>query len=290
MKLVVIANPVSGRGRAYKLIQDYARRWPHPQWEIELLTTRECGHAGVLAKELLVNPPDLVAICGGDGTLNEVASCVPNPPFPVAILPAGTANVVARELGLPLHPIRALQIALKRATRHVDLGELNQGERRFVFVAGIGFDAFVVSRVNPGLKARVGMAAYAAAIVDGLKNYSFPEFDVVTGGRKFRATSCLVCNSRKYGGGLLFCPDADMSDGLLDVLILEGAHRLGLARFLLKAWCGIPERSSWIHRLRCSTLKIDGNSDVLIQADGELAGALPVEIGLKNCTFPLVVK
>ena len=114
------------------------------------------------------------AICGGDGTLNEVASRVPYPPFPVALLPAGTANVVARELGLPLDPIRALQVALNRVVRPVDLGELNAGVRRFLFVAGIGFDAYVVANVRPALKKKLGMAAYAAAIVSGLRRYSFP--------------------------------------------------------------------------------------------------------------------
>ena len=289
MKIVIIANPISGGGRAYHSIQSYVRNWKHSNWDVEILATRSRDHAGLLAQALLQNPPDLVAICGGDGTVNEVASRVPRPPFPVALLPAGTANVLARELGLPLDPIRALRVALSRVVRRVDLGELNGGIRRFLFVAGIGFDAFVVANVRPGLKRKLGMAAYAAAIVSCLRSYSFPEFQVVVDGRSHTATSCLACNSEGYGGGLLFCPGADMSDGLLDVLILEGNRRLALGCFLLRAWLGNAEVRGWIHRMRARVVQIEGGAGVLVQTDGELAGSLPLKIALIDRTFPLVV-
>jgi YegS/Rv2252/BmrU family lipid kinase len=289
MKLVIIANPISGGGRAYQSIRNHIQQWPDPRWEIEILTTRGPEHAGLLAEELLQSPPDLLGICGGDGTVNEVASRVPHPPFPVALLPAGTANVVARELGIPLNPVRALQIALMQSVRSVDLGELGAGMRRFLFVAGIGFDAFVVKSVNPGLKRKLGMAAYAAAILNCLRSYSFPEFQVAIGSLTYTATSCLVCNARGYGGGLLFCPDADMSDGVLDILVLEGRRRLDLARFLLNAWFGKAESGAWIHRLKARALRIEGGLDVPVQADGELTGRLPLEITLIPSAFPLVI-
>lgn len=290
MKLSIIANPIAGSGRAYREIQRCVSRWKHPDWEVEILPTRGRDHAGLLARQLLQRPPDLLAVCGGDGTLNEIASQIPNPPFPVALLPAGTANVVARELGLPLNPTAALEVALKRAVRKVDLGELDSGaRRRFLFVAGIGFDAYVVSRTSMNLKARLGIGAYAIAILNCLRSYSFPEFQVVVGSRTFTATSCLAANAKSYGGGLLFTPDADMSDGFLDVLVLEGKQRLRLARFLFQAWRGKPETGNWVHRLRGNMLKIDGPQGVLVQADGELAGTLPLEVTLSQSAFPLIV-
>ena len=292
MILVIIANPISGGGRAYRFVQSYVRKWPHEDWQVDVLTTRGPNHAGSLAQELLGNPPDLLAVCGGDGTLNEVASQVPAPPFPVAIIPAGTANVVARELGVPLDAGKALQIALRGAEKRVDLGELGPGpRRRFLFVAGIGFDAYVVACVRRDLKARIGMAAYAVAIVSCLRSYDFPEFHVVANNQSFTATSCLVSNARGYGGGLLFTPDANMSDGELDLLVLQGSRRLALARFLFRAWRGIPERNSWVHRLRTKSVRIEGPQQrgILVQADGDLAAGLPLEITLAPSTFPLVV-
>jgi diacylglycerol kinase (ATP) len=290
MKISIIANPIAGGGRPYRTIQRYIARWPFPDWEVEILTTRAQNHAGLLARELLDHPPDLLAVCGGDGTVNEVASQISNPPFPIAILPAGTANVLARELGLPLDPIRALLIALKRSVRHVDLGLLDSGmPRRFLFVAGIGFDALAVSWVPSGLKKRLGMAAYAIAIVECLRKYSFPEFRIAAGARAFIATSCLACNAKSYGGGLLFCPDAKMDDGLLDLLVLEGVHRLALAGFLIRAWLGKPATCPWAQRLQTKSLKIEGPSEVLIQVDGELTGGLPADIRLADTRFPLVI-
>ena len=290
MKLSIIANPIAGGGRAYKSIRRYVDRWAHTGWDVEILTTRNPDHAGGLARELLKQPPDLVAICGGDGTINEVASQLPHPPFPIAILPAGTANVIARELGLPLDPIQALRIGLRLAVRKVDLGELApQLRRRFLFVAGIGFDAYVVSNVRYGLKDKLGMAAYAIAIIRCLQSYSFPEFQVVVGSRTLFATSCLACNAKSYGGGLLFCPRADMTDGLLDILVLQGKDRLGLAHFLFQAWRGIPETQPWVHRLQANAVHIEGPAGVLVQVDGELAGSLPLDISLTHSIFPLTV-
>ncbi len=287
MKLVIIANPIAGGGRAYKRIQACLRQWRHPDWKVEILTTRRRDHAGLFAEKMLEDPPDILAICGGDGTVNEVASRVPDPPFPIALLPAGTANVVARELHIPLDPVRALQVALNGAVRRMDLGDL--GARRFLFVAGVGFDAYVVARVRPGLKKKIGIAAYAAAIISCLRSYSFPEFQVVVEGQSYTATSCLACNAKSYGGGLLFCPGADIGDGLLDVLVLEKQSRVALARFLLQAWRGKAENGEWIHRLRTRALQINGGDGALVQADGELAGHPPLKIGLTHAAFPIVV-
>ena len=290
MNLTIIANPIAGRGRAYQSLQRYVRQWPHPDWQFELLPTRGPNHAGILARELLAHPPDLLAVCGGDGTMNEIATAVPEPPFPVALLPAGTANVLARELGLPLNPVRALKIALKGNARKIDLGLLGPGlRRRFLFVAGIGFDAYVVSQVRPALKSKLGIVAYAVAILECLQKYHFPEFQVTAGGRTFTATSCLVCNSKRYGGGLLFCPAADMHDGFLDVLILDRRSRLALAGFLLLAWLQQPMKGDWIHRLQSNGLRIEGAEGVSVQVDGELAGGLPLDIGLTPSAFPLII-
>lgn len=290
MKVVIIANPKAGGGRAYSAIRRYIHQWKHKDWEVEILETRRQNHAGEMALELAENPPDLVAICGGDGTVNEVASFIPSPPFPVAVLPAGTANVIARELKLPLNPVRALDISLKRSIRMVDLGELGlDARRRFVFVAGIGFDAYVAANVKPASKTKFGMGAYALEIFRSLRNYPFNEFLVGVKDRAYTATSCLVANAKSYGGGLVFCPQADMQDGLLDILIIQGRSRIKLARFLLLAWFGRPGRNGWTQRIRAGKVAIDGPAGIPVQADGELAGELPIQVSLLPSTFPLVV-
>jgi diacylglycerol kinase (ATP) len=290
MKVSIIANPVAGGGRPYRAIQRYLKQWNHPDWEVDFQTTKSRNHAGLLARELLESPPDLLMVCGGDGTLNEVVSQIPDASFPIAVVPAGTANVVARELGLPLNPQKALQIGLKLKTRKADLGILGPGsKRRFLFVTGIGFDAYVASKVSDDLKSKLGIAAYAYAIVRCLQSYSFPEFQVKAGDKTYTATSCLVKNARRYGGEMLFCPDANMYDGLLDILVLQGRRRLALAKFLLKARLQRPETHEWTYRFQTDALRIEGPADVCVQADGELVSGLPLDISLAPSAFPLVI-
>jgi YegS/Rv2252/BmrU family lipid kinase len=291
MRLSVIANPVAGGGRAYRRIERHFSEWKNSAWEIDFKTTQSRNHAGTLALELLSNPPDILMVCGGDGTLNEVVSQIPEAPFPVAIIPAGTANVVAKELGIPRDPVKALHVGLKRSIRKIDLGKLGPGaRRRFLFVTGIGFDAYVAATVNERLKSAIGVGAYAVSIARSLQAYSFPEFQVTAGDRAYTATSCLVCNSRRYGGELLFCPDADMCDGLLDVIVLEGRRRLALAFFLIMARLQNPMRREWIHRFQSAEIRIDGPSSVYVQSDGEVIGSLPLEIGLTPSSFSLVAR
>ncbi len=289
MRITIIANPVAGRGRAYKIIHRIVRHWPYPDWECEFLPTRCPEHAGVLALEQLSNPPDLLAVCGGDGTLHEVVSRVPDPPFPVALLPAGTANVLARDLGLPFNPARALDIALKRVIRRVDLGTVNaRTSHSFLLMAGIGFDAYVASRVRAAVKARLGMFAYVISTLRALATYGFAEFKVAAGGEQYSATSCLVANAKGYGGGLVFTPVADMTDGLFDILVLEGRPRLGYVHFLWNAWRGRPKAYPWVKQFRAPAVQVTGPRGLWVQADGELLGTLPLEISIAPRTFPLV--
>jgi YegS/Rv2252/BmrU family lipid kinase len=290
MRLAVIMNQAAGGGRPYKKLDQYLKNWPHHDWSVEVHSTYAPGHAGEIARELLGNPPDLLAICGGDGTVNEVASRVPNPPFPVALLPAGTANVLARELGLPIDPVRALNIALERVVRKVDLGVVRaRTEHYFLLMAGVGFDAYIVSKVNLRIKQKMGVAAYYGATLRHVLTYSFPEFEVSTESETVRATSCLVANAQSYGGGLVLTPGADMSDGLLDVLVLCQKPKIDYLRFIVAAWRGHPAKYPWALHLKTRSAKISGPRGIWAHVDGELVGTLPLEVGVLPASFPLVV-
>lgn len=288
-RIAIIANPVSGGGRPYRKLARYLEVWPHRECETRLLPTRCAGHAGELAWELLEDPPDLLAVCGGDGTLNEVASRLPDPPFPVAVLPAGTANVLARQLRIPLEPVRALEAALHGQVRRIDLGTA-QGRtvHRFLLMAGVGFDAYVVWRVRPRLKRLTGKFAFFVSSIRTLADYSFPEFEVQVGDEVLKATSCIVANSRGYGGELLLTPDADIADGLLDILVLQGRSRSVYTRFLFSAWRRAPLDLPEIVRRRAAAVSIRGPRGPWAHVDGELIGTLPLDLTVAPGSFPLV--
>ena len=290
MRLAIIVNQTAGGGRSYKKLDSYLKSWPHHDWSVEVHPTCAPGHAGDIARELVAAPPDLLAVFGGDGTLNEVASRVPIPPFPVALLPGGTANVLARELGLPMDPVRALEVALKRVVRRVDLGVLRaRTEHHFLLMAGVGFDAYVVSKVNPRVKRKVGMAAYYGATLRHVLTYSFPEFALATENETVRATSCLIANAQSYGGGLVLTPGASMSDGVLDVLVLRTQSRIDYVRFILAAWRGHPTKHPGALHLKTRSARISGPRGIWAHVDGELVGTLPLEVGVLPASFPLVV-
>ncbi len=290
MKLSIIVNPIAGRGKAWKKLQRYLKVWPHDDWEFDVHLTRCPGHAAVIAQELLDGPPDLLAICGGDGTVNEVASQVPSPPFPVAILPSGTANVLAREVGLPLDPVRAFEVALKGTVRKVDLGVVNaRVSRNFLLMAGVGFDAYVALKCSMRAKKVLGIAAYYEAVVRSLLTYPFYEFRVAIDEKTISATSCVVANSRSYGGGLVFAPDADISDGILNVIAIQGKPKLDYLRFLLAVWRGKAPNFPWVHKLQARSVRIEGPRGVWAHTDGELIGTLPLDISVSPGAFPLKV-
>jgi len=291
VKAAIIVNPVSGRNRSLRTMELLLSRRPFPDWAIELFPTTGPGNAGAIARELCLRPPDLLAVCGGDGTLNEVASAVPEPPYPVALLPAGTANVLARELNLPGNLREALAIALERKVRRVDLGKLkSQGSRRFLLMAGIGFDAHVAAATHLHSKRRWGIVAYYFSTARSILTYPFPEFQVAGGGESISVVTCIAANAGKYGGGLVLTPDADMTDGLLDILAIQSGSRLSLLRFLLSARLGTPCSFPFVRRFRAASLAVAGPGGVPVQVDGELSGSIPAEITLTPRSFPLAVR
>jgi YegS/Rv2252/BmrU family lipid kinase len=288
-ELAIIANPVAGGGRPYRRIKRHLQTHAHEGWNIRLISTNGPEHAGQIACDLVPDRPDLVAVCAGDGTIHEVATRLPDPPFPLAILPAGTANVLARELNLPLDPVTALDVALEGTVRLVDTG-VAQGRtcHTFLLMAGVGFDAYVVSRVRPRAKRRLGLLAFYAAAIQALASYTFPEFEVTVEGETLPATSCVVANARGYGGGLLLTPRADMTDGLLDVVVVQARTRGEYAKVLWSAWRRNPREYPWVQYRRTVEVRVQGRRGPWVQVDGELMGTLPLQVTLRPSAFPLI--
>lgn len=290
MRLTILANPASGRGRVFRKLQSYVRCWPHPDWQVSLIETRGPEHAGLMALEQCENPPDVLVVCGGDGTLKEVVSSLPAPPFPVGIVPAGTENVLAREMRIPSEPADAIKVAIGGHVRRVDLGILEGRTRhRFLLMAGIGFDAHVVAHVGPGSKRRLGKLSFFLTVLRSIPSYGFQEFRIKADETEFAAASCVIANARNYGGGLRLTPDADMMDGMLDVLAIRRSSAAEFAMMILSARLGTSPTGPTIMRSRASRIQIDGPRGIWVHADGEPIGTLPVEISVAKSSFPLLV-
>ena len=166
---------------------------------------------------------DLLIVYGGDGTLHQAMSEVVKQKVPVALLPAGTTNVLARELKIPRDPERALSVVVRRKTRRIYLGQGN-GEY-FHLMAGIGLDGDVISRIRTTLKQVLGMGAYYWATAISLLKYPMRPFDVDLEGETHRGTFAVIGNTRNYGGHLLVTPEARLEENSLDVCLFKGGGR-----------------------------------------------------------------
>jgi diacylglycerol kinase (ATP) len=227
-RCAVVYNPikVSEGFRDLVIARTSAAGWPVPLF----LETSEADPGQGMARQALDSGVDLVVAAGGDGTIRVVADTLAGRGVTMAIVPAGTGNLLARNLDLPLDEAGAVDVLVAGLTRPVDLIELTvDGSHRehFAVMAGVGVDAVIMDEVDPELKKKVGPAAYFVAAGKALGRLPMLIEVTVDGGRRHRrrAMMCLVGNVGKLPGGLILIPDAEVDDGHLDVYVAS-PHRL----------------------------------------------------------------
>src|SRR5438874_2696603 len=204
MFTAIIINPISGgvspaagRARA-QLAGAGVDRHGDPA---EVFITERAGHARELAKAAVGRRARLVLAWGGDGTISEVASALAFDEVPMGIVPAGSGNGLALELGISMKPQKAIADALAAEPRPIDLGEIN--DRLFVNTAGIGFDAHVAALFNVPGNTRRGLATYATITIRSLRQYVAGDYRITTEQGQFDAHAVLVtiANSAQFGNG-----------------------------------------------------------------------------------------
>ncbi len=273
--LTVIANPHAGRhGRLARLDAALALVTEHG-WRVERLATGAPGHAQELAERAAAAGSDCVLVCGGDGTINEAVNGLAGSETALAVLPAGTVNLWAKEIGLPHDPAAAVRPILSGERRRVDLGRA--GDRYFLMLASVGVDAYAVREVTAERKRRWGRYAYAAAgILDLLRHGGRPMAIEAPGVRfRGRALAAVIGNTRLYGGLLHAAHRARIDDGLLDLRVYAGAGARQLLRQLVRTVAGRPPRPDELY-LQTPELRIAAPRPLPVQADGEFIGVLPM--------------
>jgi YegS/Rv2252/BmrU family lipid kinase len=276
-RLAVVLNPVkvedAGQFRAIVAAMAAESGWAEPTWH---LTTVEDPGRG-MAEAAAVEGADLVIVCGGDGTVREVCAELAGTGIPVGIVPAGTGNLLARNLGIPLYIRAAIDVALHgqdRAIDMVDVGGDGIEDTHFMVMAGMGFDAAIMEGVNEDLKKRVGWVAY---VWSALKSLMFPAVRVevsVDGGEftRHRARTVVVGNVGFLQAGLPLLPDAAIDDGLLDVVIL---HPRNFFAWIPLAWRVLLKRKhtdELVNRMTGSSVVVRAGVDTPRQLDGDSIG------------------
>ncbi len=272
MKAAVIVNPIKHRDlprfREEVCASMAGRGWDEPLW---METTPEETGRG-LAEKAAAAAVDLVLASGGDGTVTACAEGLAGRGVPLAVLPAGTGNLLARNLGLPLQLTDALAVALEGADRRLDVGVANG--RRFVAMAGIGFDAELLDSAGEPLKRRLGWVAYVLSALRHLRAQPVRARLRADGGitMRRRAAAIIVGNVGALQGGVALLPGAQPDDGLLDVLVLT-AH--GWTGWLALTADVLLRRSRTGHVVRSQVreLRVDLGRPQRWELDGEVMGS-----------------
>jgi len=281
-RIFVIHNPVSGRRRR-RLFSEVVMILHAHGCDISLHETAAAGEAASLAAQALRRGCDRLVVAGGDGTVNEVINGfgdLGGPP-PVGLIPLGTANVLATELGLRHRPEELAAAILEGPLRAVSLGRVSSGQaggRLFHLMAGCGFDAQVVAGVDGRLKAALGKAAYVWSALGCLLRFPASGLEVTVDGTRYRASSVVVANAGHYGGPYRIAPRASLLSDSFEVCLLDDRGAWDVVRHGLALQLGRFGEGPRVRIVTGRKVRIDGDPGEPVQADGDLAGGLPAEI------------
>ena len=277
---VLIYNPKSGRQLAKRLLPQVLEVLRDGGFEVEPRATQGPGDATRLAREAVEDStPEAAFAMGGDGTLREVARGLLGSEVPLAPLPTGTANVLSLALGLPQQALEAARVLPGCVARSIDVGLA--GNEPFLMQISAGLDAEVMARQDSAAKKRFGKAAVAWTGLRRWWAYGYPEIELRFGGRSQRITFFAACNIPQYAGAFRMAPDADLQDGLLDLVLFHGRGRMASLSFARDLALGRHLKRADVEVQRVRELEIKGPPECPIQVDGDiLSGQPPVKVSV----------
>jgi len=260
--------------------------------EVEVRLTGGPGEAAEIAARAARNGSSDVIVAGGDGTINEAIQGLAGAKARLAIIPRGTANVLARELTLPLDDEQATIVAARGKSRRIHLGiaidETTGTRRHFVLMAGIGLDASVVRRVQPSLKKRIGKGAFWISGLSHLADWNPHPFTLEINNQKYAATFAAIGNAARYGGDLSITPGARIDEPEFEICIIDTLSRfryLHLLSYALRT--GMPRDKRGVQFVKSASVRAMG--DVAVQVDGELIGQLPMRFEIAPESMEVIV-
>ena len=253
------------------------------------MTVRDAGAPGDAERLAREAEPefDVIAAAGGDGTLNAVANGIAARPRPVAILPFGTVNLLARELGLPRDPEDLAKLVARGAPRLVWPG--CAGDRLFLTVASAGMDADVVAALDPTLKARFGRLAFLPALLPRFLDYGAHQILAeIDGAEQHRAALVIVAKGRYYAGPFVAAPAGRVADPVLYAVLLAGTRRIDALRYAAALLHGGLHRYPGVIAKPAHRIALTAAQPVRVQADGDVVGRLPMRFGVSSSPIPFI--
>ena len=299
---LLIHNPNAGNGgRGRRRSLDAARHiFAARGIESEIAETTGPGHATEIAHRAASEGRGLVIACGGDGTLNEVinglAAHKNGHRVPLALLPGGTANILAKELGVPWDIPSAAEKLVRGTVKEIALGlatplEHPEKKKYFLSVGGAGPDGMIVYSLDLDLKARLGMLAYWWQGAREIFRYNFQHFRIVIGDQRLNASLAIIGRTKHYGGPFKITTGADLFEDQFEIMALTTRSGLRYLSYLPTLWMGNLRGTEGVHFYKSDSVicePLDKNP-LYAQVDGEPLACLPVEFKIVPRALKLLI-
>jgi YegS/Rv2252/BmrU family lipid kinase len=287
MKVALVVNPQAGQGRPIRALREVLKELEREEVAVEVFYSEGPGGVKEATLKAAEIRPDRVVVIGGDGSLNEAVNGLIDCPVPIGIIPAGTANVFAREMGIPLSTREAARVVLGEGERVIDLGQANQ--RYFLLMVGVGFDAQVVAKVSLEVKEIFKDLAYVFTGFNELRRYQPCPMTVRFGDQTKDSFFTVVANARYYAGKYSLAEKASIDDGLLDICLFKSETQLGLVKLVLSVVTGTHLGLKELEYYFAKTVEVDSEQPLWVQCDGEVLGKTPVTIKLHPKKLRVIV-
>jgi YegS/Rv2252/BmrU family lipid kinase len=248
--------------------------------EANIRPTAASGDATRLAQQAVAERADLLIVCGGDGTINEAAQALVGRETALAVLPSGTANVLAKELKLPRHPEELAQLIARGGQRQISVGRASKPDgswsRYFLLMAGIGLDATIIETVNPAHKKQWGIGSYLAAGLKTLAEWPLKPFSVKFDAQQHEATFAIVANAANYAAWFTIAPNSRLESEHLEICVFNSHSRLLYLSYAFLSLFGAHTLSSKVIYEPVTETYANSSNTTPVQLDGEVVGHLPM--------------
>lgn len=287
LKLALIVNPLAGQGRTEKALPQVKRKLKEV-FNLQVYRTQRVGDGIPIAKKALNQDCQILVAMGGDGTVSEVVNGIIGSKAILGVIPCGTTNVFAAEMGIPFNLFKACEVILSGSTRKIDIGKAcpvvprgkkrRVNDRHFVLMAGVGFDAQIVQEVDPEVKRMLKDLAYILTGIKTLFTYKPTLMEIeLDGEKKEKGYFVVVGNARCYAGRYFsITTQASIEDGWLDICIFKKGDIASFVRYITGVLLRKHLAYSDVYYRRAKRIQITAPVSTLVQADGELIGQTPM--------------
>jgi diacylglycerol kinase (ATP) len=276
-RILAVFNPAAGRNRRPRFNRIIAAL-KDVGCAVTVIETTARGHAERIARDVSADDFDVIAAAGGDGTVNEIVNGLRGKNIALGLIPLGTANVLADEIGLARSVETVAHTLGCGAIRPIHVGTVNG--RRFVMMAGAGFDANVVDGVSLALKKKLGPLAYVWQAGREAFFGNAARCTVIVDGVTQQTTSAVACNGRRYGGPFIAAPAASLTEDRFHVVLMPGRGWFHTARYGVALMLGRISRLHDVKLVAGREVRVEGMVGKPVQADGDIVAHLPAHIAV----------